>query len=213
MLALYTYWRSSASYRVRIALGLKGLEYEPRYIHLLKGEHVTPEYRALNPQARVPTLVHDGRVITQSLAIIEYLDEQFPGAALMPRDPGARARVRSLSQLISSEIQPMQNIGTTDYLKASLGCDAQEIERWRIDWIERGMQALEQRLANEGETGEFAHGGTPTMADCCLVPQCYATRRFGVQLEKYPTVARIEAACVKLDAFKRAAPEAQGDRS
>lgn len=213
MLTLYTYWRSSASFRVRIALALKGLEYEARYIHLLKGEHVTPEYRALNPQARVPTLVHDGRVITQSLAIIEYLDEQFPGVPLMPRDPAARARVRSLSQLISSEIQPMQNIGTTDYLKSPLGCDQQEIERWRIDWIERGMQALEQRLAHEPETGEYGHGGTPTMVDCCLVPQCYATRRFGVKMEKYPTVARIDAACMKLQAFKQAAPEEQGDRA
>jgi maleylacetoacetate isomerase len=212
VLALYTYWRSSASYRVRIALGLKGLDYEARFVHLLKGEHITPEYRAVNPQARVPTLVHDGKVITQSLAIIEYLDEQFPGVSLMPQDSAGRARVRSLSQLISSEIQPMQNIGTTDYLKARMGCSGEQIEVWRKDWIERGMEALETRLANEAGTGEFTHGSAPTMADCVLVPQCYATQRFGVELKKYPTVARINDACLRLAGFQRAAPENQADR-
>jgi maleylacetoacetate isomerase len=139
------------------------------------------------------------------------LDEQFPGVPLMPRDAAGRARVRSIAQLISNDIQPFQNLSTAQYLTTSLACSTEQVAKWRFDWIEQGMTALEARLASQQGTAEFAHGATPTLADCCLVPQCYAARRFGVAVEKYPTIARLDSACSQLEAFKRAAPEVQAD--
>jgi maleylacetoacetate isomerase len=213
MVTLYTYWRSSAAYRARIALNLKGLDYTPKFVHLLRngGEQFGPEYRAINPQSRVPTLIHDGVTITQSLAIIEYLEERFPGPALLPGDPLGRARVRSLAQIIVSDMQPLQNTSVTRYLRATLGLDDARVAAWLREWIGRGLDALEQSLATGSDTGTFCHGDTPTLADCCLVPQCYASRRFGVDPGGYPTIARIETAANTLEAFARAAPERQPD--
>lgn len=213
MITLYTYWRSSASYRVRIALNLKGLEYEPRFVHLLRdgGEQFAPEYRALNPQSRVPTLVHDGIVVTQSLAIIEYLEERFPKPPLLPADPAGRARVRSLAQLVTSDIQPLQNTSVTRYLRSSLAMTDEQIAAWIREWIGRGFAALEQRLAREPETAAFCHGELPTLADCCVVAQCYTARRFDVDPAGFPTIARIDATCSAMPAFGRAAPERQPD--
>ena len=213
MLTLYTYWRSSAAYRARIALNLKNLEYEPRFVHLLRdgGEQFSPEYRALNPQSRVPTLVDDGVAITQSLAIIEYLDERFPQPSLMPADPAGRARVRGLAHIIASDVQPLQNTSVARYLRGTLGVNDEQMAAWLREWIGRGLQALEERLAREPQTGAFCHGSEPTIADCCLVPQCYAARRFGVDPVEFPTIARIDATCSAVPAFGRAAPERQPD--
>jgi maleylacetoacetate isomerase len=213
MLTLHTYWRSSASYRVRIALQLKGLEYASKPVHLIRdgGEQHGQAYRALNPQGRVPTLEHDGKFITQSLAIIEYLEELHPRPALLPADALGRARVRSLAQIISSDMQPLQNTSVVQYLREVLKLGDAEVSAWLREWIGRGMSALETRLAREEQTGRYSHGDAPTMADCCLVPQCYAARRFGVDPTQFPTIARIEAECVKLAAFQLAAPEAQPD--
>jgi maleylacetoacetate isomerase len=213
MVTLYTYWRSSAAYRARIALNLKGLEYTPKFVHLLRGggEQFGPEYRAVNPQSRVPTLIDDGVTITQSLAIIEYLDERFREPPLLPRDPHGRARVRSLAQIIVCDVQPLQNTSVTRYLRSTLELDDAQVSAWLREWIGRGLDALEQRLATESGTGTFCHGDTPTLAECCLVPQCYASRRFGVDPGGYPTIARIEARCNALEAFTRAAPERQPD--
>jgi maleylacetoacetate isomerase len=213
MLTLYTYWRSSAAYRARIALNLKSLDYSPKFVHLLRngGEQFGPEYRAVNPQSRVPTLVDDGVTITQSLAIIEYLEERFSRPALLPADPPGRARVRSLAHIVVSDVQPLQNTSVTRYLRATLKLDDAQVASWMREWIGRGLDALEQRLASDGGTGTFCHGDTPTIADCCLVPQCYASRRFGVDPAGYPTIARIESACNAIDAFARAAPERQPD--
>jgi maleylacetoacetate isomerase len=213
MLTLFTYWRSSAAYRARIALNLKGLDYTPKFVHLLRdgGEQFGPEYRAVNPQSRVPALIHEGVTLTQSLAIIEYLDERFPQPALLPADPLGRARVRSLAHIIVSDVQPLQNTSVTRYLRATLGLDDAQVAAWLREWICRGLDALEQRLSTGSDTGTFSHGDTPTLVECCLVPQCYASRRFGVDPGGYPTIARIEAACNALEAFARAAPERQPD--
>jgi maleylacetoacetate isomerase len=213
MLTLYTYWRSSAAYRARIALNLKGLDYAPKLVHLLRGggEQFGPEYRAVNPQSRVPTLIDDAVTITQSLAIIEYLDERYREPPLLPRDAHGRARVRSLAQVIVSDVQPLQNTSVTRYLRSNLGLDDAQVSAWLREWIGRGLDAFEQRLSTSSDTGTFCHGDTPTIADCCLVPQCYASRRFGVDPGGYPTIARIEARCNALEAFARAAPERQPD--
>ncbi|MGB8328002.1 MAG: maleylacetoacetate isomerase [Steroidobacteraceae bacterium] len=214
MLTLYTYWRSSAAYRVRIALNLKGLDYETRPVHLMRagGEQHADAYRAVNPQARVPTLVHDGRIVTQSLAILEYLDEIFPAAPLLPTDAAGRARVRSLAHIIASDVQPLQNVSVTQYLQRVCGLDDAQLRAWYLEWITRGLTAIEVRLAGESATGRYSHGIRPTLADCCLVPQCYSSRRFGVDVAQFPTVARIEQACNEIEAFRAAAPENQPDR-
>jgi maleylacetoacetate isomerase len=214
MLTLYTYWRSSAAYRVRIALHLKGLDCEARPVHLMRagGEQYADAYRAVNPQARVPTLVHDGRIVTQSLAILEYLDETFPDAPLLPSDPAGRARVRSLAHIIACDVQPLQNISVTQYLQRVCGLDDTRLRAWYVEWITRGLTALEARLAGESGTGRYSHGIRPTLADCCLVPQCYSSRRFGVDVAEFPTIARIEQACNEIEAFRAAAPENQPDR-
>jgi maleylacetoacetate isomerase len=213
MITLYTYWRSSASYRVRIALNLKGLAYEARFVHLTRGggEQFGPEYRALNPQSRVPALVHDGVTLTQSVAIMEYLDERFPSSPLMPADPVGRARVRSLAQIVVSDVQPLQNTAVTRYLRGTFALSEDQVGAWTREWIGRGLQAIEQRLARDESTGEFCHGDVPTIADCCLVPQCYAARRFGLDLTTYPTIARIETTALALEMFRKASPEQQPD--
>lgn len=210
---LHSYCRSSASYRVRIALGLKSLPYEYVAVNLLQegGEQNSAGYRRLNPNARVPTLEVDGAALTQSLAIIEYLDEAHPAPPLLPVAPIERARVRALAQLIAADIQPLQNTSVTGYLAATHGLKAPEITQWYRHWIGRGLAALEAMLAVDDATGRYCHGDAPTLADVCLVPQVYAARRFGVEIEACPTVLRIEAACQALPAFAAAAPERQPD--
>lgn len=214
MLVLHNYWRSSASYRVRIGLALKGLPFEAQAVHLVRGggEQHSADYRRLNPEGRVPALVDDGRVLTQSLAILEYLEETHPEPALLPRDPAGRARVRSLAQVIACDIQPLQNTSTTLYLRDRLGLAPERIAEWLAHWIGRGLASLEAQLGRGGAPdGPYAHGDRPGLADCCIVPQLYAARRFGVDVAPYPRAVSIDAACGSLDAFQRAAPEVQPD--
>ena len=212
-LELYGYWRSSASYRVRIALNLKALPFEPHAVNLTRdgGEQFGEQYRAVNPQGRVPTLVHNGQRFAQSLAIIEYLDEVFPGARLMPKDPIDRARVRMLSQIIACDIQPLQNTSTTKYLKEKLGLDDAVVADWLREWITRGLDAFTAQLERDHLSGKYCHGDTPTMADCCLVPQMYAADRFGVPVTRYPRLALITENCNALAAFQHAHPSKQTD--
>ncbi len=212
-LELYTYFRSSAAYRVRIALNLKGLDYTAHPVHLLRegGENYLPGYRALNPQAMVPTLVDAGQVYTQSLAIIEYLEERHPDPPLLPASPQARARVRALSQAIACDIHPLNNTRVKDYLQRRLDHSDAEWLAWYRHWIEEGFEAIESLLADSEATGRCCHGNTPTLADVCLVPQMYNARRFQCDLSGVPTLVRIADHCQELDAFKRAAPENQPD--
>jgi maleylacetoacetate isomerase len=212
-LELYSYWRSSASYRVRIALNLKSLPYVTHGVNLVKdgGEQLTAPYREVNPQGRVPTLVHDGQRFSQSLAIIEYLDETFPDHRLIPRDPVDRARVRMLSHIIASDIQPLQNTSTTKYLKEKLHLDDAAVTAWLREWITRGLDAFNAHIERDRLAGRFSHGDSPTMADCCLVPQMYAAERFGVPSTKYPRLALITESCNALAAFQHAHPSRQPD--
>jgi maleylacetoacetate isomerase len=214
MLQLYTYFRSSASYRVRIALNLKGLPYTSVPVHLLKdgGQQHAPDYAALNPAQLVPTLVDGGHAMGQSLAIIEYLEEAYPGTpALLPAGAQARARVRAVALAIACEIHPLNNLRVLQYLENVLKVDESAKADWYRHWITLGFTALETQLAGSHETGAFCHGNTPTLADCCLVPQLANSRRFATPLEAFPTLRRIEAACLQLDAFQRALPERQPD--
>ena len=212
MLALYTYFRSSAAFRVRIALNLKGLPWKPEVIWLPSGEHRGEAYRQLNPQALVPTLVDGDLKLNQSLAIIEYLDEAHPGPKLLPTDPAGRARVRSLSLLIASEIHPVNNLRVLNYLKSELGLDEERVAVWYRHWCDEGLAGLEAQLA-QGGTGRYCHGDEITMADVCLVPQIFNARRFGTQVDRYPITMRIHDELVKLEAFERAAPGAQAEAS
>jgi len=206
---LYTYFRSSAAFRVRIALQLKGLEYEPVFVHLAKGEHRSGDYPQVNPQALLPTLeLDDGTRLSQSLAIIEYLDERHPQPPLVPKEPLARARVRSISQLIASEIHPLNNLRVLQHLKR-LGQTQEQVDTWYRFWIADGLAKLEAEL--KGKAGKFCHGDTPTMADCCLVPQIFNAKRFNSDLAPYPTTMQVFEACMKLEAFDRAQPSKQPD--
>jgi maleylpyruvate isomerase len=212
-LELYSYWRSSASYRVRIALNLKALPYTYHGVDLVKdgGDQWGVAYREVNPQSRVPTLVHDGQRFTQSLAIIEYLDETFPGNRLVPHDPVDRARVRMLSQIIACDIQPLQNTSTTRYLTEKLGLDEAAVTAWLREWITRGLDAYNAHIERAPVHGRFSHGDSPTMADCCLVPQMFAAQRFGVEATRYPRLALIWENCNQLPAFAAAHPSKQID--
>ena len=210
---LYGYWRSSAAYRVRIALNLKGLPYESQAVHLVNqgGEQHLPDFQALNPQELVPCLVDDGQVFTQSMAIMEYLDETHPEPPLLPSDPMGRARVRALSQVISCDLHPLGNLRVLQYLTAQLGADDAGKGVWSRHWISLGLQALESMLAGNVATGRFCHGDHPGMADACLVPQVYNAVRWKLPMDDYPTIIRIHEACQALPAFQHAAPEAQPD--
>jgi maleylacetoacetate isomerase len=208
---LYTYFRSSAAFRVRIALNLKGLEYQAQLVSLPKGAHREAQYAKVNPQALVPTLVsRDGWHLAQSLAIIEYLDETHPQPPLIPREAKARARVRSLSLLIACEIHPLNNLRTLQYLKRELKLGEDQVNAWYRHWIAEGLGKLEAELGEAG-TGRFCHGDAPSMADCCLVPQIFNAQRYDCDLAPYPTVLRVFDACMKLDAFERAQPSQQPD--
>jgi len=207
---LYTYFRSSAAFRVRIALNLKGLRYEPVFVHLAKGEHRAAAYAKVNPQALLPTLeLDDGTRLTQSLAIIEYLDEKHPQPELIPREAKARARVRSLSYLIASEIHPVNNLRVLQHLKRALGQNEDQINNWYRHWIADGLAKLEAELT-VGK-GKFCHGDTPTMADCCLVPQIFNAKRYQSDLAPYPNTMRVFETCMQLEAFDRAQPSKQPD--
>ena len=210
MLELYTFFRSSASVRVRIALNLKGLDWTPRVVWLPAGEQAGAAYRSVNPQGLVPLLVDDGHRLSQSLAIIEYLDETRPGPKLLPADPLGRARVRSLSMLVAAEIHPLNNLRVLEHLRGTLKLDEAAIGDWYRHWCDEGLAAFERQLA-DGATGRFCHGDQPTMADACLVPQIFIARRFETKVERYPPVMRIFDACMALDAFRRAEPSAQAE--
>jgi maleylacetoacetate isomerase len=208
---LYSYWRSSAAYRVRIALNLKGLNYEQIPVHLVRdgGEQHRPEFRAVNPQELVPVLVDGRRVIRQSMAIIEYLEDVNQDRPLLPAMPRDRAHVRGLAQLIACDVHPLNNLRVMQYLERELGADAAARERWMKHWIELGFRAFEAILVDDAATGEFCHGDAPGLADACLVPQVYNAKRFGVDLAPYPTIAAINERCLALPEFDAARPENQ----
>jgi maleylacetoacetate isomerase len=213
-LRLYSYWRSSAAYRVRIALNLKGLPYEIIPVHLTAngGEQHSAEYAQLNPQEVVPTLLDGGRVIRQSMAIIEYLDESYDGELkLLPPTARDRARVRGLAQLVACDIHPINNLRVLQYLEREFNTPAEERERWARHWIREGFEALEELLAENPSTGQFAEGDDPSLADICLVPQVYNAKRWGLALDDFPTISRINDECLKLPAFDHARPENQSD--
>ena len=207
---LYTYFRSSTAFRARIALNLKGLQYEPSFVHLAKGEHRQPAYTALNAQALLPTLEDDGARLNQSLAILEYLDEKYPEPRLLPRDSVGRARVRSLSLLMACEIHPLANLRVLQHLRKA-GQTEEQVSEWCRHWIGDGLAKVEAELAADARTGKYSHGDSPSMADCCLVPQVFSAQRFKCDLGPYPTVKRIFDACMKLEAFDRAQPAKQPD--
>jgi maleylacetoacetate isomerase len=211
---LYGYFRSSAAYRVRIAMNLKGLSAEDSSVHLQKAEQRANDYLAVNPQGLVPALVtDDGHVLTQSLAIVEWLDETHAEPPLLPGDALGRARVRALAQMIACDIHPLDNLRVLNYLLHTLGVSDEQKNGWYRYWIDLGFEALETRLARDAETGRFCHGDAPTLADICLVPQVSNARRFKMDLTPYPTIVRIDAACQALPAFAAAAPDRQPDAS
>ena len=210
---LYGYFRSSAAYRVRIALNLKGLSCEYAPVHLSRGggEQLAPAFRKLNPQGLVPVLQDGERVLVQSLAIIEYLEEIHPQPPLLPKKPEARARVRALAQAIACDIHPLNNLKVLNYVTNVLRVGEDARRAWYHHWIAEGLSALEAMLAGDRETGRFCHGDAPGLADCCLVPQLANAHRFKCDVSPYPTLLRIETNCQALEAFQRAAPDRQPD--
>ena len=208
---LYTFFRSSAAYRMRIALNLKGLAYEPVAVSLPRMEHREPAFAAVNPQRLVPALVDGPVTLTQSVAMMEYLEETHPEPPLLPADPVGRAYVRALAQTIACDIHPLNNVRVLIYLKDRLGHDEQTRDRWYAHWIAEGFAALEGLLQSRGGAGRFCHGDRVGMADVCLVPQVFNARRFDCPTDPYPTVMRIFEECQALEPFARAAPERQPD--
>ena len=209
---VYDYFRSSAAYRLRIALNLKGIAFERAFVHLRRGEQRDPSFLAINEQGLVPALVTDsGAVLTQSLAIIEYLDETQPLPPLLPPDAEGRARTRSIALAIACEIHPLDNLRVLRYLLHTLGVTEAQKDAWYLHWLTEGLGALEARLARESATGRYCHGDTPTLADILLVPQLANARRVNADVAPYPTLTRIDAACRALPAFANAAPELQPD--
>jgi maleylpyruvate isomerase len=210
---LYSYFRSSAAYRVRIALNLKVLPFEYAPIHLLRdgGQQLKPDYRELNPDGIVPTFIDGDNVLTQSLAIIEYLDETHPEPALLPGSPLDRAFIRSVALQIACEIHPVDNLRILKYLKHTLKVGDEAKDAWYRHWLESGFESLEKRLANDSRVGKLCFGNAPTLADLCLVPQVYNARRFNLDMSRYPTIERIADHAAQIDAFARAAPGQQPD--
>jgi len=210
---LYTFFRSSASFRVRIALNLKGLQYEQAPIHLRRGggEQLSAGYKAINPQALVPALEDGGKILTQSLAIIEYLEERYPQPPLLPRDPADKAVVRSMALIIACEVHPIQNLRVLQHVKREYNQSDEQVNRWAQHWIDLGLAALEQTIVAQPRRGRFCFGDTPTLADICLVPQLGNARRYGCDLSPYPAILEIEKNCMALPAFAEAAPEKQPD--
>ena len=210
MLKLYTYFRSSASFRVRIAMGVKELDWDPTVIWLLDNEQSSPAFKQVNPQGLVPVLVDGDHTLVQSMAIIEYLDETRPGPKLLPADPLGRARVRALSQAIACEIHPLNNPRVLKYLKTEFGQGQPAIDTWYRHWCNDGFAAFE-RMLSDGRSGQYCHGDSVTMADACLVPQVFNARRFAVDMTPYPVTMGIFERRMKLDAVRRAQPDAQPD--
>ena len=208
---LYDYFRSSGAYRVRLALNMKGLEYESKVIHLSNNEQFAPEFAARNPQSLIPVLVDGEITLTQSMAIIEYLEEVYPHPPLLPESALARARVRSLALAVACDVHPLNNLRVLRYLSGPLKLDEPTKLTWYQHWVTVGLTALEERLGRESDTGQFCHGDSAGLADVFLIPQLANARRYKVGLAAFPTLTRIEANCMRLDAFLRAAPEAQAD--
>jgi maleylacetoacetate isomerase len=210
-LTLFGYARSSAAFRVRIALNLKGLEHEHEYLNLREGGHFTPRFLDINPQGLVPALVDGDAVLTQSLAIIEYLEETRSQPPLLPATPVERARVRALAQVVACDIHPLNNLRVLDYLTRGLGLDGDAKIRWYRHWIAKGLTALEALVDGHPATGRFCHGDDPTLADVCLVPQIFNAKRYDCALDGYPALTRIFDECMALPAFDRAQPARQPD--
>lgn len=212
---LYTYFRSSAAFRTRIALNLKGIAYEATYVDIRPPvvAHRTPEFLAVNPQGLVPALVHEGTTIAQSLAIIEYLDETHPNPPLLPRSPVDRARVRAMALSVACDMHPLNNSRVLGYLRAPLALDDDSVNAWYHHWIEEGFGALEQDAKRATGDGRHMFGTAVTLADIYIVPQMYNARRFKCDLEPYPTLRAISAHLESLPAFAKAAPEQQPDAS
>jgi maleylpyruvate isomerase len=210
---LYTYFRSSAAYRVRIALNLKGLQYEAMPVHLLRGggEQLQEQYQAINPSGLVPAFQDDYITLTQSMAILEYLDDEYPEIPIMPKDSAGRARVRELAQIIACDIHPVNNLRVLRYLVRDLGLSEEVKNEWYRHWLVGGLEVLEKHLARDPSAGPLCHGHTPTIADCCLVPQVFNAQRNGIDISAYPNIARINAQCVALPAFVAAHPSNQPD--
>jgi maleylpyruvate isomerase len=208
---LYGYFRSSAAFRVRIALNLKKLDYENAFIHLRRGDQSGPEFLGVNPQGLVPALETGDQLLTQSMAIIEYLDETHPEPPLLPRDAAGRARTRALAAIVACDIHPLNNLRVLRYLHRPLGHEQKAVEDWYNHWITSGFNAFERLLADDPRTGLFCHGDTPGLADIALVPQVYNAHRYPLDLDPYPTIMRIYQACRALDAFAAADPDRQPD--
>ena len=204
---LYGYFRSSAAYRVRIALALKGLAFEHAFVHLLRGEHGAPEYLAVNPQGRVPSLDVDGETLIQSPAILEYLEDAHPSFPLLPGDAIKRAHIRAVCAIIGCDIHPLNNLSTLKYLKNVLGADDDARNAWYAHWVTQGFDAVEQLI----EPGPYCFGSSPTMADVYLIPQVFNAQRFNVPMDAYPKIRAVVAACEENPAFQAAAPEKQPD--
>jgi maleylacetoacetate isomerase len=209
---LYGFFRSSAAFRVRIALNLKGLQYENAFIHLRRNDQSQPAYRGVNPQALVPTLEDGTERLIQSPAIIEYLDETHPAPPLLPSRPADKARVRALANIVACDIHPINNLRVLRYLHGPLGCDEAAIGAWYNHWIAEGFAAFESLLAGDRRTGVFCHGDAPGLADIALVPQVVNSERYRLDLAPYPTISRIFARCMQLEAFAAAHPDRQPDR-
>ena len=205
---LYSYFRSSASYRVRIALALKGLEHDYFPVHLLRNEQLKPPFSDLAANKLVPALIDEGQVLTQSMAIIEYLDETHPEPPLLPGDAFARARIRSLAQDVACEIHPLDNLRVLRFLVHELKVSEDDKNRWYRHWVETGLDGVEHRLATEQATGAFCHGDAPTLADCVLVPQIHNAQRMDCRLDQVPTVMRVFETCMQHEAFSKTQPSA-----
>jgi maleylpyruvate isomerase len=208
---LYNFFRSGTSHRLRIALNLKGLKYEYLPVDLRTEQHLKPAFKALNPQGLVPALVDEGRVLIQSPAIIEWLEERHPEPALLPSSPEARARVRALAAIVGCDIHPINNRRILEYLRNQLHCDEAAINAWCATWISAGFDALEALLAADTTRGDYCFGQTPSIADVYLIPQVESARRFKVDMARWPLISAVDAACHKLDAFRMAVPTAQPD--
>lgn len=212
-LRLYSYWRSSAAYRVRIGLNLKGLRYDTVPVHLLRdgGEQHAAAFREANPQGLVPVLQHGNRLMRQSVAILEYLDETWPRPPLLPATSRDRQRARAIAQAVACDVHPLNNLRVMRYFEHTWHVPQSERDEWVRHWIGDGFQAIETMLNDHPSTGRYCEGDNPTIADCCLIPQIYNARRFGVVVDEFPTIARIEQACLALPAFDAARPERQPD--
>ena len=208
---LYGYFRSSATFRVRIGLNLKGLAYETAAIHLRRSDQSTPDYRSVNPQGLVPAVEHGGQTLIQSMAILEYLDELYPEPPLLPQQPADRARVRALADIVACDIHPINNLRVLRYLIRELGHDEAAIAKWYNYWIAAGFQALEPLLAQDARTGAFCHGDSPGLADIALVPQVVNAERYQLDVAQFPTLVRIYENCMRLDPFIAAHPRNQPD--